>query len=134
MAIALTMLLSCDRNTPLGDYAPKSAQEQALKSVLLQFQEAVTNRDATGVENLIHEKASIMIGRDRQVLSKAAYAEALPQRLAQDSRIALGKPRMTLSGDSAEVRIYMTRGNNSFLMVFNMKYENGRWAILGWKY
>jgi hypothetical protein len=135
LAIALAILLSsCDRNTPLIEYEPKSIQEQALKSVLLEFQEGVLKKDAKKIENLIHEKASIMIGRDRKVLSKAAYAEILPQRLAENSSIALGKPKMTVFGDKAEIKIFMTRGDDNILMIFNMKLENNRWYILSWDY
>ncbi|RPH48940.1 MAG: hypothetical protein EHM85_15545 [Desulfobacteraceae bacterium] len=131
-AIALMILLSCDQNTPLIKYAPKSSQEQALKNVLLEFQEGVLNKDSKKVENLIHEKASIMI--DRKLLSKEEYAKILPERLAENSYIALGKPRMTISGDKAEIKIYMTRGDNNFLIIFNMKLENNKWYILSWKY
>jgi hypothetical protein len=132
--ILLTLLLSCGQNRPLIDYEPKSSQEQALKNVLLDFQEGVTHKDCKKVENLIHEKASIMIGRDRQIISKAEYAEVLPERLAENSYIALGMPRMTVSGDKAEVKIYVTRGENNFLMTFSMKSENNKWYILAWEY
>jgi hypothetical protein len=132
IGVALTVILSCDRSTPLAMYEPKSSQEQALKSVLLQFEEGVRNRDADKVIHLIHENASIML--DRQFVSRAAYAEILPQRLADDSRMTLGTPRMTVSGDSAVIKIYMTRGDNRFLVIFTMKMENGSWYILGWEY
>jgi hypothetical protein len=41
---------------------------------------------------------------------------------------------MSVTGDDAEVRIYMTRGDYNGLVVFNMKMENGRWYIINWKY
>ena len=133
-AIILTTLLSCERNTPLIKYEPKSSQEQALKSVLLHFQEAVTNKDSKKVLSLIHEKASIMLGTDLKLLSKTEYAEILPKRLADNSYIALGKPQIAVSGDKAEIKIYMTRGDNNFLMTFNMKLEDNNWYILSWEY
>jgi hypothetical protein len=133
-AIILTTLLSCERNTPLIKYEPKSSQEQALKSVLLHFQEAVTHKDSEKVLSLIHEKASIMISTDLKLLSKTEYAEILPGRLAENSYIALGKPQITVSGDKAEIKIYMTRGDNNFLMTFNMKLEDNNWYILSWEY
>lgn len=133
-AIILTTLLSCERNTPLIKYEPKSSQEQALKSVLLHFQEAVTNKDSKKVLNLIHEKASVMIGTDPKLLSKTEYAEILPERLAENSYIALGKPKISVSGEKAEIKIYMTRGDDKFLMTFNMKLEDNNWYILSWEY
>ena len=134
LAIALMALLSCGQNTPLADYEPKSPQEQALKSVLNDFQNAVIIRDSKKVANLIHAKASIMLGRDRKIFSKDEYVKILPQRLAENNSIALGKPKMTVSGDKAEVKIYMARGDSNSLVVFNMKLENNKWYIQSWKY
>jgi hypothetical protein len=136
--LALVMLataaLSCGQNEPLSTYEPKSPEEQALKSVFLDFQDGVNTRNAKKIENLIHETASLMIGRERKILSKAEYSRILPKRLADNPPITLGKPKMKVSGDKAVVRIYMTRGRYNGLTVFNMKRENSRWYIQSWKY
>jgi len=113
---------------------PKSPQEQALKSIFLDFQDGVNNRNSKKIENLIHEKASLMTGKDREILSKAEYIKILPGRLAGNSSISLGIPKMTVSGDKAEVRIYLTRGSYNGLIVYNMKMENNKWYIKSWKY
>ncbi len=133
-AIALTAILSCGQNEPLADYEPKSPQEQALKSILLDFQNGVNTLDSDKIGNLIHEKASIMTGRDRKIISRAEYIKILPQRLVENPPIALGKPKMTVSGDKAEVKIYMTRGNYNGLIVYNMKLDNNKWYIQSWRY
>ena len=133
-ALALTAILSCGQNEPLTNYEPKSPQEQALKSILLDFQDGVNTLDSKKVGNLIHEKASIMIGRDRKILSKAEYIKILPKRLAENPSIALGKPKIKVSGDKAEVRIYMARGDNNALVIFNMALENDKWYIQSWQY
>ena len=133
-AIIIAALLSCGQNEPLTNYEPKSPQEQALKSIFLDFQDGVNTLDSKKVENLIHEKASIMTGRERKTLSKKEYINILPERLAENPPIALGIPKMKVSGDKAEVKIYMTRGNYNSLVVFNMKFENNKWYIQGWKY
>ena len=132
--IVITALLSCGQNEPLIEYAPKSPQEQVLKSVLLDFQEGVNTRDTKKIENLIHEKAALMTGRERKILSKPEYSKILPKRLAENPPVALGKPKMTVSGDSAEVRVYMTRGEYNGLVVFNMTLENDKWYIQSWQY
>ena len=109
LAIVITALISCGRNEPLADYEPKSPQEQALKNVLLDFQDGVNTLDAVKIANLIHENASIMTGRDRKILSKAEYVKILPGRLAENPAISLGKPKMSVAGNQAEVKIYMTQ-------------------------
>ena len=113
---------------------PKSLQEQALKSILLEFQNGVNTLDAKKIETPIHPKASLMTGRERKTLSKEEYVKILPKRLAGNPSIALGKPKMTVSGDKAEVKIYMTRGNYNGLVVYNMILEDNKWYIQGWKY
>ena len=134
LIITLTLVLSCGQNEPITDYEPKSPQEQALKTILLDFQDGVNTRNSRKIENLIHENAAVMTGRERKVLSKPEYVKILPKRLAENPPVALGKPKMTVSGDKAEVKIYMTRGDYDGLVVFNMKMENDRWYIQGWKY
>ena len=133
-AIAITAILSCGQNEPLTNYEPKSTQEQALKSILLDFEDGVNTRDSKKIGNLIHEKASMMTGRERKILSRAEYIKVLPKRLAENPPIALGKPKIAISGDKAEVKIYMARGDFNSLVVFNMKLENNKWYIQGWKY
>lgn len=133
-AIAITAILSCGQSEPLTNYEPKSHQEQALKSILLDFQDGVNTRDSMKIGNLIHEKASIMTGRERKILSRGEYIKILPKRLADNPPIALGKPKMKISGDKAEVKIYMARGDFNSLVVFNMKLENNKWYIQSWQY
>ncbi len=132
--IVITVIASCGQNEPLTNYEPKSPQEQALKSILLDFQDGVNTLDARKIESLIHPKASLMTGRERKTLSKEEYVKILPKRLAGNPSIALGKPKMTVSGDKAEVKIYMTRGNYNGLVVYNMILEDNKWYIQGWKY
>ena len=133
-AITIATFLSCGQNEPLSTYVPKSPQEQALKSIFLDFQDGVNSRNSKKIENLIHEQASLMTGRDRKILSKAEYIKILPKRLAENPSISLGIPKMIVTGDKAEVRIYMTRGNYNGLVVYNMKLENSKWYIKSWKY
>jgi hypothetical protein len=132
--IAITVIASCGQNEPLANYKPKSPKEEALKSVLLDFQNGVNTIDTKKIESLIHPKASLMTGRERKTLSKEEYVKILPERLAGNPSVALGKPKMTVSGHKAEVKIYMTRGNYNGLVVYDMILENNKWYIQGWKY
>lgn len=134
VAIVLSTTLSCGQDTPLAEYVPNSHQEEALKNVLLNFQVGVNRKDSKKIADLIHENASIMIGRDRKIISKTKYIKILPERLAENPPIALGKPKMAISDNKAEVKIYMSRGNSRVLMTFHMQLENNRWYIKSWEY
>ena len=132
--IVAIFAISCGQNEPLSTFEPKTPEEQALKDVFLDFQDGVNTKNAKKIENLIHENASLMVGRDRKILSKGPYVKSLPKRLEDNPPIALGRPQIDVSGDTAEVKIYMTRGRFNGLIVYNMKLENKRWYILSWKY
>ncbi len=134
LAIAAAAILSCGQNEPLAQYEPQSPQEQALKRVLLDFQDGVNTKDSKKVADLIHENAAIMTGRDRKIMSKADYLKILPKRLAENPSIVLGKPKISLDGDKAEVKIYMTRGDLNVLVVYGMRMEGHQWYIYAWKY
>jgi len=134
LAIALTAILSCGQNTPLSVYEPKSPQEQALKRVLLDLQDGVNTMNSEKVESLIQEKASIMVGRDRKILSKAEYVKILPKRLAENPSIAFGTPKMNVSGNKAEVKIYMAYRDSNILISYTLQLENHKWYIQSWEY
>ena len=127
-------LLSCGTDTPLAEYVPSSDQEAAVKGVLLDFQVGVNRRDANKVAALIHEDATLMLGRERNRLSKSDYVKILPQRLADQPPIALGRPKMHIESDAAHVHIYLIRGNARVLVTYQLTRIDDRWAISGWTY
>lgn len=134
LMVVSSAILSCGKDTPLSAYEPNSTQEQELKATLLEFQDGVNSKNANKVKDLLSENASIMVGRERKILSKTEYAEILPQRLAENPAISFGKPKMTVSGDKAEVKIYVTRGGINSLVVYHMEFENNKWYIRRWEY
>ncbi len=133
-AVIVITIISCGKDEPIANYEPKAPEEKALLNVLLDFQDGVNRRDAVKIINLIHENALIMTGRERKLLTKAEYFNILPKRLADNPPIALGKPKMAISGSQAEVKAYITRGEYRGLLVFNMKRVDNKWYIQGWKY
>ncbi len=133
-AVIVIMTISCGQDEPIANYEPRTPDETALKNILLDFQDGVNSRDAVKIINLIHDDASIMAGRERKILTRAEYFNILPKRLAENPPIALGKPKMAISGGQAEVKVYITRGEYRGLLVFNMKRVGDKWYIQSWKY
>ena len=133
LALSITVI-SCGTDRPLGEYVPSSDQEAAVKTVLLDFQNAVNRRDAGKVADVIHENAMLILGREREPHTKSEYIKILPQRLADQPPIALGKPKMDMKGETADVRIYMTRGDARALVTFHLTLDDQRWTISGWTY
>ncbi|NNK85337.1 MAG: hypothetical protein HKO91_07295 [Desulfobacterales bacterium] len=100
----------------------------------MNFQVGVNTKDPKKISDLLHENASIMIGRDRKIVSKAEYIKILPQRLAENPPVTLGKPKMAISENNAEVKIYMSRENSRVLVTFHMQLDKNTWHIKSWKY
>ena len=128
------VMISCGTDTPLGEYRPASKEEAAVKSLLLGFQDGVNRRNFEKVGDLIHDDAVLMLGRERNMVSKSDYIKMLPQRLADRPLISLGRPKMDLKGNTADVRIYIRRGNARFLVTYHLKRDENRWKINGWTY
>lgn len=134
LGLLMGTIVSCGTDTPLSEYTPVSDQEAAVKSALLGFQDGVNRRDAKKVARLIHADATLMLGRERRMFSKFDYIKILPQRLADQPPIALGRPKMTLSSSTADVHVYMMRGDARVLITFHMTRDDNRWTISGWTY
>ena len=127
-------ILACGTDTPLSEYAPASEQEAAVKSLLLEFEDGVNRQNTAKVAGLIHKDAVLMLGRERSRISKADYVKILPQRLADQPPIALGRPKMDIKVNTADIRIYLSRGNGRFLITYHLRRDDHQWAISGWTY
>lgn len=134
LGLLVYTIMSCGTDTPLGEYTPSSDQEAAVKNVLLDFQEGVNRRDTGKVADLIHEEATLILGRERQRHSKSDYIKILPRRLADQPPIAFGRPKMDMKGDKADVRVYLTRGDARILVTYHLRRDDHRWTISGWAY
>jgi hypothetical protein len=120
--------------TFLENYQPESPAQKALKGVLLEFQEGINSKNEHQIGRLLHTNAELMVGRNRQLLSKKEYIQILPQRLVGNPTVRLSTPKIRISGNKAIAKIYMWRGNSKFLMVIHMLFDNYKWLITGWDY
>jgi len=135
VCVILSMaVLACGENDPLSAYEPRDPQEAALKTLMLDFQEAVNSGDAANVAGLIHEDASLVLGKDHTVYTKEAYIKLLSEKLPDSPPIGYGLPKIKIAGDLADVKIYLKSGGKEFLILYKMKLENNRWYIYGWEY
>ena len=91
LLVLFVTIISCGTDTPLGEYVPSSDQEAAVKAVLLDFQVAVNLRDADKVADVIHENATLILGRERKPHTKSDYIKILPRRLADQPPLRVGR-------------------------------------------
>ena len=132
--LLLCAIFACGTDTPLSEFTPTSKQEAAVKKLLLEFEDGVNRQNAAKVAGLIHKDAVLTLGRERNRVSKADYVNILPQRLADQPPIALGRPKMDIKNDTADVRIYLSRGSGRFLITYHLRRDDHQWAISGWTY
>lgn len=119
----------------LKEYKPKSKEEEAIKNVLITFFDSAKKGDVQKVSPLLHEAFKASVGKDRKIFTKETYLEGLPKRAAEGSTSATaGSPEMTINGNKAEVKCFMTTERWSGTMVFHLVRQNGKWLIMGWEY
>ncbi|MCF8084708.1 MAG: nuclear transport factor 2 family protein [Deltaproteobacteria bacterium] len=133
-ALAFLFSVSLFGCATLKEYKPKSKEEAAIKNVLVTFMDSAKKGDVQGVSPLLHDDFKAPVGRERKVLSKNEYLEALPQRAAEHPPITMSEPQMNIKGDRADVKCSVTRGNWHGQLVFHLIRDHGKWLITSWEY
>ena len=127
------MLFGCAAT--LKDYKPKSSEEEAIKVVLVGFENAWNRHDLQGVLAAFHEKGKFMTGREKKIVSKKEYADILPLRMLELPTITIGIPKIDIAGEKAAVNAsvdFVKFQNPSF--IYHMVKENNKWLIMSWEY
>jgi hypothetical protein len=127
------MLFGCAAT--LKDYKPKSLEEEAIKVVLVGFENAWNRHDLQGVLAVLHEKGKFMTGREKKIVSKKEYADILPSRMLELPTMTIGTPKIDIAGEKAAVNAsvdFVRFQNPSF--IYHMVKENNRWFIMSWEY
>jgi len=116
----------------LKDYKPKSAEEEAIKMVLLAFESVWKKHDLQGVLTLLHENAQLMIGPERRIVSKEEYSVYLPTRMENFPHTKLCEPTISIVGDKASIKLLVDMIKYQRTFEFFMFRENSKWFITGW--
>jgi len=118
----------------LKDYKPKSSVEEEIKIVLVMYENEWNKHDKTGVLALFHDRANIMYGGERNIASKKEYVNILPERMAASPTIKLSAPKMSITGDKADVKVTLSTGKFQPSITFYLVREKSKWLIMSWKY
>ena len=118
----------------LKDYKPKSSVEEAIKIVLVAYENAWNKHNEVGVLAFFHDSAQVMYGRDRKIASKKEYVGILPERMAANPTIKLSAPKIDVREDKAVVKVNMSTRGHQMQVTFNMVQENNKWFIMSMKY
>jgi len=120
----------------LKDYKPKSSVEEAIKIVLVAYENAWNKHNEVGVLAFFHDRAKIMYGSPRspKIASKKEYVDILPERIAANPTIKLSAPKIDVREDKAVVKVNMSTRGHQTQITFNMVRENNKWFIMSFKY
>jgi hypothetical protein len=121
----LIILCGCAATT-IQSYQPKSPEEMQIKELILKWESTWNNHDVPGNLALWNDKAQIMYGSNRQIVSKKEYTSILPERMRAIPSLIVKIDAIKVSGNTAEA--------SSSLATFYLIKENDRWSIMNWKY
>jgi ketosteroid isomerase-like protein len=125
-------LIKTGGSVPSLEARPVSPDEKAIKVMLKGYEKAWNKKDVDGVMAFYHQKAIIMTGKDRDIVSRKHYRKILPDKLITAKSLYFGVSRMKIVGDKAKVKIKMrmTGHGNTIVVTYSMVRQNGKWLIV----
>jgi len=118
----------------LKDYKPKSSAEEAIKMVLVTYENEWNKHNEAGVLALFHDRAKVMYGGERSIASKQEYESILPERMTAHPTIELSAPKISITGDKADVKLTLSTGQFQSSITFGLVREKSKWLIMSWTY
>ncbi len=127
--IVAVFLFGCIKS--IKDYQPKTSDEAAIKTFLMDYQNSVIKHDVEDVLELIHKDAQIMIGREQNIFSKEQYAKYLQERFKQSLELEFHSPdKIRVEGNKATVKISFSSDQvQMFPITFYLVKENDKWLL-----
>lgn len=109
-----------------------SPDEEAIKAVLMGWENAFNRKDADGVIAFYHPNAQIMTSALGHIVSKEQYFDLLPGRFKELGSIHFGVPKINITEDKAKVDVKATYSKHygDARYIFSMVRQNSRWLIM----
>ena len=120
----------------LKDYQAKSADEEAIKSVLLHWENSWNNGDAAGVLSLISDEAQITYGYggEKAIASKTEYAGIIQQRMKANPTVTVGLPEIKMTGEKAVATASLSTRGRPMSVTFEFARTSGKWFVTRFTY
>ena len=129
-------LIKTGGSVPSLEARPVSPDEEAIKAILKDYEDAWNKKDADGVIAFYHQKAIVMTGKNRDIVSRKHYRKILPDKFKTAKSLYFGVSRMKIVGDKAKVKVKMrmTGFDSSIVVSYAMVRQNGKWLIVKTRY
>jgi hypothetical protein len=106
LSAALLIAGYANAASSLRDYEPKSPDEEAIVSLILNYENAYNSGNIQGIKDLFWDEGKSMYGYQRMVFTKAEFDTVLPKKLADYPVLeALEPSSIEISGMNAKVYI-----------------------------
>ena len=118
------------------EYLSLSAEEKAIVSVLIKWQETWNNHDVSGNLSLWLNDAKIKYGIGRNVSTKEELKAILPKDMASVGRIKLYTPKIEIFDNKASVNVLIVKFDDYTIrsVTFDLRKENNHWFLARCKY
>ena len=114
----------------LRDYKPANAEEAAIISVVIAWEESFNNADQDKFRSIVADDARIMHGPQKKIYTKEEYVKILPERIKQMGIIKFSNPKIRISGDTAKVQAYYEGKFAHMDYYFELKKFGDKWLII----
>ncbi|RJR44571.1 MAG: nuclear transport factor 2 family protein [Desulfobacteraceae bacterium] len=118
--------------TPVAvrEYKPVNAEEAAVISVIIAFEESFNQADAKKMSSILADEAKMMHGWNKQILTKEEYKKILPQRIKEMGVVTFSNPRIEINQGEATVWADYKSRVAVLNYSFKLKKMGDKWLIM----
>jgi ketosteroid isomerase-like protein len=116
----------------LKDYQARSQDEEAIKSLLLYWQNSGNSGDVAGVLSVLTDDFQIFDnwpGKNAAILNKKQYEAELPERMKKNPTVIIGLPEIAVTGDTATVRAPLGTDRGGLQATFYLERQHEKWFV-----
>jgi ketosteroid isomerase-like protein len=116
----------------LKDYQAKSPDEEAIKSVLLHWQNSGNSGDVAGVLSVLTDDFQIYDnwpGKNAEIKNKKEYEAVLPERMKRNPTVIVGLPEIAVTGNRATVKAPLDTTRGELKATFYLERQHEKWLV-----
>ena len=132
----LGSVFGCASSLTLADYEPKSAEEEAIRKLMMIREDSWNNKDVATYLSCWHDNAIFRLGVDRIQKTKQEYAKIAEDRMNAYPTVRSTEFEVEINGNTATektLRTITTVTGRMGVVVETLQLvkEDGRWYIMG---
>jgi hypothetical protein len=132
----LVLMVSIGCATSIKEYKPQSPDEEAIRTVLLTWEDSWNKGDVRRLLSVFHDNAEITYGwgSGKGIASKTEYEGIVSERMSAVPRVSMGLPSIQIAEAKAVVKTTLSDGRRSLPTTFHMVREDASWLVFKYDY